>query len=168
MEAEKKVGEAEEVYETGDYQGSLEKLTQARALYASPALHFNLGLAYRGLGRDQDALDSFRRFVSETSAEDPALVARRREASWHIEALQARLHRAVLLTRPPAPPPAPAVAAVAPPPARPAPRLYRRWWFWTALGAVAAGAVTTAVLWRRSSPGPCAEVVCALGDFPLR
>jgi hypothetical protein len=167
-EAEKKVGEAELGYEAGDYRGSLVKLTEARDLYASPVLHFNFGLSYRGLERDREALDAFQRFVRETSADDPTLVVRRREAAWHIEALQGRLQRAVAGAAPASARPAPAVVvATAPAPASAPARFYRRWWFWTAVGVLAAGAAGTAVLWQRSPPGPCAGVTCSLGDFRL-
>lgn len=168
VEAEKKVGEAELGYEAGDYRSSLEKLTEARDLYASPVLHYNFGLSYRGLERDREALEAFQRFVRETSAADPTLAVRRREAAWHIEALQGRLQRAVAGTAAahtrPAPP---ALVATAPAPAAAPARFYRRWWFWTAVGVVAAGATGTALLWRRAPPGPCAGVTCSLGDFRL-
>jgi hypothetical protein len=56
-------------------------------------------------------------------------------------------------TASPAPPAPAAVVLASPPPEATAP-VYKRWWFWTALGAVVAGAVVTGILLSRPAPQP--------------
>jgi hypothetical protein len=88
--ARDKLIEAETLYDAGDFARSLERLEEAAAIYPSPRLHFNFGLAYRALGRDTDAIEAFERFLAETR-DDPEMTARRTEATWHAEALAARV-----------------------------------------------------------------------------
>lgn len=76
-----------------------------------------------------------------------------------------------------APAPIAALVAPSPPPSEPTPSLvaqpgatageaidrpvYARWWFWTAIGAVAAGGIAAAVLLSRGQSSPCdANVKC--------
>jgi hypothetical protein len=52
------------------------------------------------------------------------------------------------------PPPNPPLLVRDRPEATPAP-VYKRWWFWTAIGAVAAGAAVGIVLATRTHTPPC-------------
>jgi tetratricopeptide (TPR) repeat protein len=171
LRAEEKVAEAERLYEAADYGRSLERLIEARALFASPLLYFNFGLTYRGLGRDRDALGAFERFLAETSDRQSELAAPREEAAWHVDALRMRL-RPVVLSPPLGGATTPA-AALRSAPVEPLIRaglapVYRRWWFWTAVGAVAAAAITTWTLWPRPTPSVCWQTTCRLGEYTLK
>ena len=155
LQAEKKVAEAESLYEKTDYPGSLQRLIEARALFPSPLLHFNFGLTYRGLGRDREAIASFERFLEETEQEQPELAARRQEAAWHLDALRARMPAIRIEHRQPSDRPGPAP-------------VYRRWWFWTVVGVAAAAAVGGAALWSRGTTGACGGMRCTLGEYTVR
>jgi tetratricopeptide (TPR) repeat protein len=150
--AEAKAAEAERLYDAGQFQASLDRLTEAFALYASPRLHYDFGLVYRGLGRDADAYAAFERFLAETNERDADVYARRKEAAWHLEGLRTRLG-----------------AGEAKPAEKAPPKLYRRAWFWAAGAALVAAAVTAAaILSRNGQPagGVCAGA-CELGEWHI-
>ncbi len=90
-QAEAKLAQAHQLYEAGDYQGSLERLNEAYALVPSPKILFNFGLAYQALGRDVEALDAFERFLAEISERDQELAAERKEAMEQVERLKSRV-----------------------------------------------------------------------------
>lgn len=73
----------------GDWRGAIDALERARALGATPAVHFNLAIAYRTTGRAADAasaLDAF--FDSAGDGAPPALLA---QARTQLAQLRARL-----------------------------------------------------------------------------
>ena len=86
--AKARLAEGNQLYDQGDYEGALRKFRAAFDLYASPKLHFNFGLAYRGLTKDVEALQSFERFLAEAPEADPA---KRSEAQGYIEELRRRV-----------------------------------------------------------------------------
>jgi len=161
---------------TGDrFQEALAEFQAAFAAFPSPKLRFNIGQCQRALGHRTEALAEFRRFLDEAEDVAPDL---RAEATRYVAELSAtenpgpipgtamptkaaapapQLALALAAPEPPMPPSAPAVPAE-PDARRP---IYKRWWFWVALGAVAAGAVTGAVLWERSR-----EPSCSVNCFP--
>jgi tetratricopeptide (TPR) repeat protein len=55
------------LFETGNFQGALDKFEQAYAQFPSPKLFFNMGLALRGLSRNVEALEAFERFLAEAT-----------------------------------------------------------------------------------------------------
>jgi hypothetical protein len=57
--------EGAEHYAQGDYQAALQKFEEAYATFATPRLLFNLGLAYRGLAREVEAIEAFERFIAQ-------------------------------------------------------------------------------------------------------
>ena len=150
---------------TGDkFQEALTEFQAAFAAFPSPKLHFNIGQCQRALGRRTEALAEFRRFVDEAGDVSPDL---RGEAERYIAELTAS-EAAPPTPPPPIAPPAPALALASPaptapplvtpaPPAEPdaARPIYKRWWFWAAVGVIAAGAATGAVLWARSRDPSC-------------
>lgn len=137
-------------------------VTFERALRAFPSanIQFNLGQAYRALGRDRDAVACFRRFLAEAPEAEASL---RTEAEGYVRELTAPLKAPRPRLAAPAPArvrpaflPSPSSVQAAPlldpsrtPPAR-AP-VYQRWWFWTAAGLLA-GAGATA--WYLAPPDP--------------
>jgi len=157
------------------YAPALEEFQAAFAAFPSPKLQFNLGQCERALGHDAAAVDHFQRFLDDAKDVSPAL---RAEAERYLA--ETRAHAAAReapIAAPPiiAPLPAPATTAplpVAPPPpvavpvvqatrlteVTPAPQrrsIVSRWWFWTALGAVAVGAAASIFLLTRPQDPAC-------------
>lgn len=62
-EARRLFGEAEALYNVGEYEKALELYKQAYLLSQAPALLYNMGQCQRRLGRLSDALDSYRAFL---------------------------------------------------------------------------------------------------------
>lgn len=139
------------LFDTGDYKAALGKFEEAYRVYPAPRLLFNIGEAHRRLGDAALARSAYEKFLREAGPDTPAELIRL--AGQALAEIEAPPEQAA----PPAPPPAPppAASAPAPPPAAVAleqpradrsPPLYRRWTFWTGVGAVVAGGVVTAVL----------------------
>jgi tetratricopeptide (TPR) repeat protein len=145
-------------FEAGHYDAALEHLQRAYALAPHPELLFNIARCLEELHRSGAAVDAYDRYLA---VEPNDTVARDRVAA---------LRQRLLANPPPAtessaqPTPTPAATpgaatatttnliATAPPPRRP---LYRRWWLWTAVGAVVvagAGVGLAVALTRPSTP----------------
>jgi hypothetical protein len=88
--ARSKLVEGVTLLQRGDYAAALSRFEEARALVPSPKIEYDLGLAYLGLGRSVEALDSFDRFLAE-APDAPA--DKRAKALHHADALRARLPR---------------------------------------------------------------------------
>jgi hypothetical protein len=58
-------------YSRGDYEAALEKFQAAHRAFANPRILFNMGQAYRGLGRYVESIEAFQRFLTEAT-EAPA------------------------------------------------------------------------------------------------
>ena len=71
-----------------DYAGALAKFQDAYRLVPSPNIHYDLALAYAGLGRSADALDAFERFLSQAPS---APVATRQKAKADAETMRSRV-----------------------------------------------------------------------------
>jgi len=138
------------LFEVGEYRKALEEFRAAHVARPDPAFLYNSAQCHRLLGERQEALTLYRRFLAlEPETPKRALVER-------------QIRELELAAVPP--PPAPAAVVVATRPAAPVSGaeeipLYRRWWLWAAIGAVAAGAVTAVVLSGRGSRDP----VCPAG-----
>lgn len=75
----------------GDAEEAVTDFEEARQLYPTAPIHFNLGLAYREIGRIRDAIGSFERFLTAVGDEgDPAHSA---EARRYLRTLRAALGR---------------------------------------------------------------------------
>jgi tetratricopeptide (TPR) repeat protein len=152
------------LYQQGRYEECISELQAAYKLRQLPRLLVNIGHAYRKLGRAREALSHYQLYLQVEP--DP-----RPEIRADVERGMAQARALLQATEPPAPP-APHASPPAPPapgaqavPAlalrpevqtAPAPQpVYKKWWFWTALGGaavVAAGVtagVTVSVLGRR-------------------
>lgn len=144
--------EAQRLYQQGQYEASIEALRAAYAIKALPRLLLNIGQLQRKLGQVREAVATYK-FYLQVDPEPPSEVAQDlrefiKQAEPKAEVAQPKL---VVL---PATAPAPARLLAAPPP-KP---LYTRWWLWTAVGVVAAGAAAgIAVAATRSSDPPCIE-----------
>jgi hypothetical protein len=76
------------LYRKGDYQGALRKFEEARALYPSPKLYFNLGQTLYRLGRAAAAVDAFEKFLAEVPDAPPE---RRLDAERFLGELRPRI-----------------------------------------------------------------------------
>lgn len=153
------------LYQEGRYEECISELQAAYRLRQLPRLLLNIGHAYRKLGRAREALSHYQLYLQVEA--DP-----RPEIRADVERGMAQARALLQATEPTAPrgpgapPPATSPGVQAAPaltfrpqvPTAPAPApqpVYKKWWFWTALGGaavVAAGVtagVTVSVLGRR-------------------
>jgi hypothetical protein len=87
-DARDRLEEGSALYRKGDYQGALRKFEEARALYPSPKIYFNLGQALNRLGRTAAAVDAFEKFLAEAP---DAAGERRRDAEALLGELRPRI-----------------------------------------------------------------------------
>jgi tetratricopeptide (TPR) repeat protein len=160
---------ARQHYERGTALFDLRRYREAAAEYEAafelknePALLFNIAQAYRAAGDYEAALRSYRAYLRRTG--DPP---NRAEVERYIgkleEQREAQRAAARLGASAPAPQPAPPAGPLALKPSAPATRaspttpVYKKWWLWTAVGVVVAGAATgvaLAVTLPRDAPIP--------------
>jgi tetratricopeptide (TPR) repeat protein len=176
--------QAREAFAVGDYSKAVGLFAKLYAETLHPTYLRNIGRCHQNLGDPDRAIGSFREYLRKARdlsageraeingyiEEMQALQRQRADAAKPIEEMQAlqrqraeaaKPKEAPAITRTPAPPP-PAAIVVAPvrpdaPPAAEARPAGRRWWLWTALGAVALGAagVTAALVLGKPSNAPC-------------
>jgi len=145
----------QKLYALTKFREALDEYQQAFDARPIPDFLFNIGQCYRNLGDYDSAIFSYKKYLA-TAPDAP----NRAQVEQLIGDLQTRkdqedARRLALEPRPsvaPAPPPAPPPRpAPAPPPDRP---IYARWWFWTGIGVVAAGAGVATYELTRPSSGP--------------
>jgi tetratricopeptide (TPR) repeat protein len=138
-------------YNLSEFQTALVDFKSAYELHPDPALLFNIGQCHRMLGHAQEAAYAYRAYLRELPD-----APNREEVERLRAAMEQQVHRKVDVTppattaeRPAANPPgaqasprSTSATAAAPTHHRP---LYKRWWLWTAVGAVAAIAVGVGV-----------------------
>jgi tetratricopeptide (TPR) repeat protein len=168
-------------YNLDELAPALAEFREAYRLKPDPSFLFNIAQCYRKLGQVDAALDFYRKYLrslpnAPNRADVERIVAdlRAHQASATTPEAAPATHPSVtaapVIEAPVAPAPvAPLVVPAPAPPAPPATRvdvlvatpetaptpavpLYRRWWFWTALGAVVAGAAIGG--YAASRPGP--------------
>jgi tetratricopeptide (TPR) repeat protein len=134
----------QEHFTQGEYDAAISEFRKAYELEADPAVLYDIALAYQELGVPERARFFYRRYLSVAP-----LAPNRREVEERVAALDRVLPALPPAAPPsstePSPGPAADVSALAPPPEPPS--LFRRWWFWTAVG-VAAGATLTVIALR--------------------
>jgi tetratricopeptide (TPR) repeat protein len=134
-------------YNLREYKPAIDEFQAAYRLRPEPVLLYNLGQAYRLLDDPEQALYFYRAYLRNDER-----APNRADVEARIEALQTALEQKRAAAQP-APKPSPPVVAPAPAPSMPAVAqadrrndkaapvpLYKRWWLWTAVGVVAAGA----------------------------
>ena len=143
-------------YDLTEYHEALTAFKEAYRNYPDPSFLFNIGQCHRQLGDKEQAIKFFRNYLSKVPNAPNREAVRTMIA--HLEQLSEEERRTK--SSPPvgtiqpneaanAPPtatsePAPATAPLTvtttsqPPPARTP--IYKKWWLWTAVGVVAAGA----------------------------
>jgi hypothetical protein len=75
------LNEGSAMYQSGNYAGALEKFKEAHATYASPKIWFNIGQATRDLGRFDESMAAFERFLVGASDASPDAIADARKAT---------------------------------------------------------------------------------------
>ena len=160
-------------YNLDEFAPALAEFREAYRLKPDPSFLFNIAQCHRKLGENAAALDFYRKYLrslpdAPNRPEIERMIAELRERGAEADAAPVVPIAPVLApAQAPAPEPAaslnlappPADAAVPPATVPPAPEpsaVYRRWWFWTALGVVAAGAVFTGVVLASSPDKPYA------------
>lgn len=144
----------QKLYAATKFRDALDEYQQAFEARPLPDFLFNIGQCYRNLGDYDSAIFSYKKYL-DAAPDSP----NRPQVEQLITELQTRKEqedaRRLALQPPPPPaaqPPAPPPPAPPPPAARP---IYARWWFWTGVGVIAAGAgVTTYELTRPGSSPP--------------
>lgn len=163
----------QKAYDLGDFKTALDGYSEAYRLDARPPFLFNIAQCHRQLNNHERAAFFFQRFLSYYP---PGKAPNDKLAHDLLAESEAKLKQkdtpavAAAPVNDVAPPPPtlvpepyPGSKAVPPPPVVPAPEpvvtqsdeggLTTKWWFWTAVGVVAAGAITTgAVLVARPHP----------------
>ncbi|MBL8950389.1 MAG: hypothetical protein JNK82_06410 [Myxococcaceae bacterium] len=177
---------AQKAYDLGNFKEALAGYSEAYRLDARPAFLFNIGQCHRMLGEHDRAVFFFDRFLSFYP---PGKAPQDRLAHDLLAEEEAKL-KVEKATTAVVPPPAETPAVAPPPPGlEPAPfptgtpppapplvspsppeqversegGLTSKWWFWTAVGIVAAGAVTTVAV-VASKPQP-RQTTLPPGDF---
>jgi hypothetical protein len=156
---------AREAFAAGRYDQALDLFAKLYAETLHPVYLRNIGRCHQKMREPQKAIDAFKDYLAK-SKKIPA--DERAEVEGYIKEMEAlREEQAKAAAPPPAPvpltpvppppsptppPPAPTsttsatlVSQAPPPQAEPAP-IYKKWWFWTAVGVVAAGTVAAILL----------------------
>lgn len=152
--AQRHLERGNQLFRHDDISAALVEFQAAFDLFPSPKLYFNLGQCERALAHPDAAARHFERFLADATDVSPEL---RAEAQRYLAEARAESAPPEPTPVPPAPhptfaPPAPRAEApvlVTPPSAEARP-VYKRWWFWAAVGAVVVGGTVTAIaLWPR-------------------
>jgi tetratricopeptide (TPR) repeat protein len=154
-------------FNVGSYAEAAAEYERAYRLVPDPVLLFNIGQAHRLGGNAEKAIVAYKSYLRTAPADAP----NREQVEKRIEDLEAISWTpgaapkpaaagkpAKDLTPKPEPPGPPAVdlSASATPQSEvttSAP-VYRRWWFWTSVGAVVLAGTTTAIILSRGHEGP--------------
>jgi len=162
--------QAREFFERGEtffklekYKEALEQYEQGYLAKADASFLYNIAQCHRLMGDKPAALRFYKRFLNEATR-----VPNRPVVEQHIKDLEASLadEAPPPAAEPPpmVPPPAVAPSLLAQPAPGPAPSqgqpVYKKWWFWTIVGAVAIGGGLGAYFATRSSSSCEAGRVC--------
>ncbi len=144
----------QKLYALTKFREALDEYQQAFDAKPIPDFLFNIGQCYRNLGDYDSAIFSYKKYLAATPD-----AANRAQVEQLIDDLQAKkdredARRLALQPQPPQTAPPPAAAPAAPPPPPPDHPLYTRWWFWTGVGVIAAGAGVATYELTRPGSGP--------------
>ena len=149
VEIDEHVAQGHRLYQLGRYQEAIAEYRRAYELRANPPFLFQIAESYRQLGATEQALFYYDRFLA--GAAEPNRDAAEERVS-ELERLRARPAIA-------APPPGLVAAAGPGAGAKQPTPVWRRWWVWTAVGAVlAAGVVAAALAGRADSSLPTTDL----------
>ena len=88
VKAKAMLNEGSALYQSGDYAGALEKFKEAHFTYASPKIWFYIGQATRDLGRFDESMAAFEKFLIGASEASPGAIT---DAKKAIEELRPKL-----------------------------------------------------------------------------
>jgi tetratricopeptide (TPR) repeat protein len=165
--------QAREAYAAGRYQDALDISVKLYAVQLHPNYLRNIGRCQQNLGQPDRAISSFREYLRKAKNLAPG---EREEIEGYIKEMEELKRQQAAAARPAAPPPqqptvpltptaieptappATPLQLTAPPPGtEPAP-IYKRWWFWTAVGVAVVGGTAAVVMATRSNKDiPCGE-----------
>ena len=164
---------ARKLFGAGNFKGALDIYTDLYARKPHPTYMRNIGRCYQNLGEPERAISAFREYLRTARDLTP-------EARTEVEGFIKEMQDLERSRAPAAPAPAAAIAPASPPPPRleappptsaPSSRespltlqsappaegsgsILGRWWFWTAVGVVAAGVVVGIVIASSSGGTP--------------
>ncbi|MCB9558072.1 MAG: hypothetical protein H6707_18300 [Deltaproteobacteria bacterium] len=159
---------ASRAYRLGEFATALEQFKAASRLSERPSLLFNIAQCHRQLRQYERATFFYKLYLSEWERQNPGRPAPfAQEVDRRLSELRQQhvddsrksssaVSPAKPVARPPAPPAALRFDRAQPlKPLLPRP-IYKRWWFWTAIGVVVAGGATATALAlgaeRKSAP----------------
>ena len=142
-------------YNLNEYSDALVEFKEAYRLHSDPVFLYNIGQCERQLGHLEDASRFYRSYLREYPK-----APNRQEVERKIDEIDETLRaqakpdsKAVVPPPQPSPLPVPAAPVVetrtdlaAAPAVSETPPVYKRWWFWAAVGAVAVGATVGIIL----------------------
>jgi len=171
---------AREAFAAGRYDDALQLFAKLYAETLHPVYLRNIGRCHQKMREPQKAIDAFKDYLAKAkkvSADERAEIdgyVKEMEALRDEQARAAAppVAPAPVASPPPAPPPPLAPAATGPMMLTAAPSpggqaeaapVYKRWWFWTAIGAVVVGGVITAVVLSSGTTRPACATTIAGG-----
>lgn len=164
--------EGRKAFDTGRFDEAITRYEEAYRLKPAPNLLFNLAQSHRRAGHTEDALSYYRRYLETNPPESQAtatqglideLAAEQDKARRDKEAREAEARRIELEhSRAEAARAEEAAAqrkleleqALRAPAVQGSPPLVTRWWFWTAIGVVVAGAAVGVAVGTAPHPTP--------------
>jgi len=178
--AQQKEQAAIKAYAAGDYAKALDAYAQLYADTLHPVYLRNIGRCHQKMRNPEKAIDAFRDYLAKI---ERVTDKDRKEVEAYIKEMENAIggHRKIETPLPPEPEPAPAPVLPAPTAAPEQPvqivampqstnptledeaPVYKKWWFWTGVGAVVAGAVVVGIVLSSggsSRPGCPPGVVC--------
>ena len=143
------------LFEQGRFDAALAEFQAAYMQRQMPWLLINIGRAVQRLGRPQEAINYYERYKKAEPNIDPEAEKRVNKYIEQARALLEQTPEQPNLPIPPKPEPtppptgtltaSPSPTAPTPPPPPATKPIYKKWWFWTIIGVVAAGAVAGGV-----------------------
>jgi hypothetical protein len=171
--------QARKAFAAGDWAAALDLFAQLYAETLHPNYLRNIGRCHQKMGQPEKAIGAFRDYLAKArnvGADE------RKEIEGYIaemeklrdeqsQAREAKLAHerpqppapapTVVATAPAAPPPPPpSVTAPAPAPEPESKPILTRWWFWTAVGAVAGGVIAAVIIANKPQSCPEGVVKC--------
>jgi tetratricopeptide (TPR) repeat protein len=155
-------------FQDGHYQAALEAFQAAYSVRQMPWLLINIGRTLHRLGRLKEAVTQYERYQKAALNSDPETQQRVREYLAQARVLLGQDPAAAAESPPESKPlPAESTALTSAPPAAAVP-VYKKWWFWTAIGGgvavVAAVGIGIGVGTSGSSPPSPVQMPSMLPD----
>lgn len=134
---QKTTDEARKLSQAGQYDAALVMYQTAYGRSPVPWLLFNIGRMQQKLDRTEQARSSYQRFLQLSQTQEDASL--REKAKAYLLEIEREQQRKQSILTPSSPKESPPVSTMPPTP------MYKKWWLWTVVGVVAAGATATAI-----------------------